>query len=186
MVRCGTERGPPRTDHTPQRSGGDGSPADPASDSPRDYVFAFFDIQGITELPWRVLEELRRYGHRSVDLYLLFPLNMTLQRLLAYDPTKRERFDPNLTAFFGSNEWVRLAEAPRTDAQGAAFRQQITDFYKDRLRTLWTDVEEQRTVRLTENRELYRMIFATNHWAAGNIAGWERDTRRSAQTRFDF
>lgn len=69
-----------------------------------DYVFVFADIEGIQEFPWTMVEALRARGHRSLELYVLFPLQMTLQRLLAYQQSKRERYDPLLTAFFGTDE----------------------------------------------------------------------------------
>lgn len=133
-----------------------------------------------------MIEEMRAHGHRSLELYLLFPLQMTIQRLIAYEADQRDRYGPVLTAFFGTDTWLPLAEAPRTEAQGAVFRQALTDLYISRLRKLWRVVAEQRTVKLTGSREFYRMIYASDHPVGDRIAGWERDDRRKDQMGFDF
>lgn len=47
------------------------------------YVFAFADIEAPRQWPWRSVQALRSRGHRSVDLYMLFPLDMAILRLCA-------------------------------------------------------------------------------------------------------
>lgn len=150
---------------------------------PLDYIFVFADIEGVEEFPWSMVEELRAHRHKSLELYMLFPLQMTLQRLMSYDTEQLKRYEPVITAFFGTEEWLRLYQARTTDALGPEFRQGLVDLYVTRLRALWPETEEQVNVKLTGSRDFYRMIFASRHPVGGNIAQWQRDSRRKQQLR---
>ena len=152
----------------------------------RDYAFIFADIEGITELPWASVVSMRAHGHRSIDLYVLFPLEMTLQRLLSYEANKRTRYGQTLTAFFGTDAWIALASAERTNAQGPEFRQHLIDLYVEQLRTLWKHVSVQATVYLTGDRPFYRMIFASNHPVGDRLAAWQRSEIRKSQIGLGF
>jgi three-Cys-motif partner protein len=131
------------------------------------WICAFLDIEGPSQLPWSSLSELRR-RHGSVDLYLLFPLEMGWNRLAA-----EWREHPDLfTRAFGCEEWRPAMEGWETSGLGYRARRMLLELYLRRLRALWRHVEMVKAVRLTGDRLLYRMIFATNHPAGVSISAW--------------
>jgi three-Cys-motif partner protein len=48
------------------------------------YVLLFADIEAPKQFPWSSVLDIKRLGHASVDLYILFPLEMAIQRLIAF------------------------------------------------------------------------------------------------------
>ncbi len=134
-----------------------------------DYLLVFADIEAPRQLPFSTLRTLKA-SHRSVDLYVLFPLDMALKRLLAYNRRRREQFAPILDQFFGSREWRPLvdelrANPDRRDMLGRA----LTELYCARLRTLWDDAQPVLDVHLRHRQRLYKMLFAASHDAAVRI-----------------
>lgn len=152
---------------------------------PKAYVLVFADIQGVKEWPWTAVEALRANGHSSVDLVMLFPLEMCINRLVSFQANMRERYASSLTMFFGTQEWRRIARERITDAHGPEFRGRITDLYLRRLRTQFRFVKELRDVRLRGGRVLYRLLFASCHEAGDRIADWARGlTEGERQLKF--
>lgn len=140
----------------------------------RAYVFAFADIEAPKQWPWQTVRELRRQRHASVDLYALFPLDMAIVRLCAYEARHRERLGMRLTEFFGTDEWRRFAAAARTEKQSAQLRADLTELYLRQLRTLWRSAGIAKDVRRTRWHALYKMVFASDHPAGSRIAAWAR------------
>lgn len=154
---------------------------------PRAYIFAFADIEGAEDLPWRTLEALRR-AHSSVDLYVLVPVEMCFNRLLGAKPEHRARHAPIFDEYFGDSRWRAIASGWVTDANGARVRRELLTLYLDRLRTLWRFAEVVEVGRWAAGTErlLYRMIFASDHPAGIKIGRWAALHRPDAQQQLDL
>jgi three-Cys-motif partner protein len=151
------------------------------------YVFVFADITKPSHWPWSSVRKLRHFGHQSVDLYMLFPLGMAIQRILSFNPATVEQGRDVLDSFFGTKEWRELHDRRITDAQSPELHRRILDLYSRRLKELgWAYVYDTRDVKRTGNVGLYHMLFASNHEAGAAIAQWSAKKRqRATQHSFD-
>jgi len=136
------------------------------------YVLVFADMEAPKQWPWESMKALRAQGHASVDLYMLFPLDMAIMRLMAYNEKRRERYATALTTFFGTDAWRSLTARRLTDAQSGQLRRELVELYLQQLRTLWNQAGEMVDVYLRGEQRLYKMLFASDHPAANRIAGW--------------
>jgi three-Cys-motif partner protein len=140
----------------------------------RAYVFVFADPESPNQLPWESVEALRAQGHESVDLYLLFPLDMALIRCTAWNPARLEPNAAALTRFFGTEDWRGLVAKRVTDKDRERLWKDLEALYMERLRAVgWNFVRRAREVRRKGDHRLYQMIFATNHPLADELAEWE-------------
>lgn len=149
----------------------------------RAYVFVFADTTAPRLLPWATIKALKQYEHRSVDLLMLFPLDMGLNRILPYagDPP-----EPILDAFFGCDDWRRIYAERVTSAQSAMMRKRLLELYMNRMRDLgWRFVRPTRDIKRTGDVRLYNMIYATNHEAGDRIASWSA-RRQRGRNQIDF
>ena len=144
----------------------------------KSYVFAFADIEGPRQWPWASVRALRRTGHESVDLYMLFPLHMGIDRLFPYNRTITPRCADTVTTFFGTEDWKELERRRRTDAESPRMYRELEDLYLRQLRQQWNYAESVMNVRMTGSRFLYQMFFASNHDAGRRIAQWARRQAR--------
>jgi three-Cys-motif partner protein len=136
---------------------------------PSDYLLVFADIEAPRQLPFDTLRVLRA-KHASVDLYVLFPLDMALRRLLAYNPRRRDEWAPILDAFFGCRDWRESADELRANpSRRDELGRQLTTLYCRQLMTLWEHAAAVVDVHLRKRRRLYRMVFAASHAAAERI-----------------
>lgn len=141
--------------------------------SKRAYVLAFADIEKPNQLPWTTIETLKKYGHESMDLYVLFPLAMALNRLISYNASATEDNARALTRFYGHDGWRELARRRITDAHSPELHRSLLELYEDGLRGLgWKHVLPVRDVRRTGRAGLYKMLLATSHLAGQRIANW--------------
>ena len=138
------------------------------------YAFVFADIEAPRQWPWASVEALKRGGHESVDLYMLFPLDMAIQRLICYQRQHTERFAAILTRFFGTDEWRRLAERRLTNEQSPELRAGLEELYVRQLEQHWSHVGSVQVVKRRGEHYLYRMLFATDHEAGKKIAEWAK------------
>jgi three-Cys-motif partner protein len=143
------------------------------------YLFVFADIEAPKQWPWRSVQQLRRYGHASVDYYTLFPLDMAINRLISYRETQTERHAETLTRFFGTEAWRDIAARRLTDAQSPELRRALEDLYVAQLKSegpprMWRYAGPVKEVRRTGRHSLYKMLFASNHSAGDRIAQWAR------------
>jgi three-Cys-motif partner protein len=141
------------------------------------YLIVFADIEGHQDLRFETLRALKR-RHKSVDLYVLYPTGLGLDRALLYDPVKRSKYRARLDAYFGSDAWWAIVESRKSDAQSAEMRQQLLQLYRSQLQTIWPNVEVVVQVE-KRGRRLYHMLFAHDHEAAASIA--KSAKRRSGQ-----
>lgn len=142
----------------------------------RAYAFVFADMEAPRQFPWSSVAALREQGHTSVDLYMLFPLDMALKRLLSSNPKTVEQSAAVLTSFYGTENWrplLRYREGSGADLGRAAQR-----LYLEQLRTLWKHAVEVCDVRRGANHRLYKMLYASDNKAGENIARWA--ARRNA------
>ena len=151
-----------------------------------DYVLTFADIEAPSQLPWSTVEIMTSHGHKSVDLYVLFPLEMGLNRLMPYRdmPPGHQAI---LNAFFGVEDWKRILAERFTEAQSADCMRKLEELYLDRLRTRWTRAFKLFNVMRVGRKGMYRMLFATSHAAGEKIADWARkQTEASDQTKLEL
>jgi three-Cys-motif partner protein len=140
------------------------------------YALIFADITRPSHWKWSSVRALRNHGHASVDLYMLFPLHMAINRMTSFNSQTMEESGPALNEFFGTDEWQELVAQRQTDAQSRNLRRALLALYMDRLKALgWQHVLVARDVRRTGDAGLYQMIYASNHPAGGRIARWSAD-----------
>jgi three-Cys-motif partner protein len=151
---------------------------------PKAYALVVADITAPSQLPWSSIQRLKSQGHESVDLYMLFPLAMGLNRMLGYDVVTAAALD----AFYGTEEWRPIYDARRTDRQSAEMRRQMLDLYIRRLRTVgrWKHAFEVRDVKRTGNAGLYRMLFASNDPAGERLGRWAVESHRPPSGQGDL
>ncbi|MBY0491037.1 MAG: three-Cys-motif partner protein TcmP [Gemmatimonadaceae bacterium] len=141
---------------------------------PRPYVFAFVDPEKPGHWPWASCQALRASVPGALDLYLLYPGMMGVNRAISYRGNPLERA---LTAYFGCDDWRRIARARRTDAESPEMRQELEALYERQLATLGlAHVLRPRRIYRTGACELYTMFFASRKPVALKLAEWEMDT----------
>ena len=134
-----------------------------------DYLMVFADIEAPKQLPFVTLQTLKA-RHQSVDLYMLFPLDMAIKRLVSYNQRRRHEWAPTLDSFFGTEEWKTLGEELRANPdRRAELSRALTSLYCRQLRTLWDDADSVLDVHLRRKRRLYKMLFAASNDVAQRI-----------------
>ena len=152
----------------------------------RGYVFAFADITGIKHWPWSSVLQLKAQGHTAVDLYMLFPIDMAINRFLAFDHEKAKAYFTHLDAFFGTVAWRDAYARRKTGALGADLRRELIDLYLQQLSSQWKHVMDVCAPGLSEARSYYRMFFATNNAAAFRAATWAAERERDGELSLDL
>jgi three-Cys-motif partner protein len=138
--------------------------------NPRDYLLVFADIEAPRQLSFNTIRSLKPAGYQSVDLYVLFPLDMGVQRLIAYDPATRDSFAAGLDEYFGTPDWRELAREARINpGRRDSLRRRLTELYCRQLRTVWKNADEMLDVYLRNRQRLYKMIFAESSGVANRI-----------------
>lgn len=150
------------------------------------YTLLVADITSPRQLPFRTLESARALRHRSLDLYVLFPLEMSILRALQWDGADPALQHVHLDAYFGTPAWRDIYAARKSSGQSADLKQALIDLYARQLRTLWRHVDLVAAPGKSEAAPLYRMFFATDHAAAAKIArgAAKRPTTPDAQLGF--
>lgn len=137
---------------------------------PRAYAFVFADMEAPRQFPWSSVEALRAQGHESVDLYMLFPLDMALKRLLSSKPKTVEQSAATLTAFYGNDEWRALLR--HREGSSHELGRAAQSLYESQLRAIWPYVGEVCDIRRGQNHRLYKMLYASKDPAGKRIADW--------------
>lgn len=150
----------------------------------RAYVFVFADIEAPRQWPWASVEALKAQGHESVDLYMLFPLDMAIQRLICYEREHSARYAALLTRFFGTDAWREFAERRRHRGHAPQLRVDLEALYLRQLRTRWDHAGSVQVVKRRGEHYLYRMLFATSHDAGRKIASWAQGQSAPEQMGF--
>ncbi len=152
------------------------------------YVFVFADPTKPNHLDWTTIEALRRYrGHKSVDLYMLFP-SSALTRMLCYDLEIVEINAPALRRFYGDDSWRSCLPHRLNEERRIEFSRELLGTYLNRLRPqLWKRADLAFDVRQRRGQRIYQMLFATDHDAGDRISKWAAARARPRdQLGFDF
>lgn len=139
---------------------------------PKSWVFVYADIERPNHWPFKTVRALLDQGHNSVDLYMLFPLWMGLERLIGYTVEHPDA----VTRFFGTEEWKSIRDRRLTSSklQRDRFVRELQELYALQLRELgWSRIHTQRVIGDRGKRKLYQMLFATKHPVASVLADWE-------------
>jgi three-Cys-motif partner protein len=140
---------------------------------PQAYAFVFVDITAPRQWPWSSVKKLKARGHKSIDLYLLFPLGMALKRLISYNEQTVDESTPVLDSFFGTPDWRALLELRKSDALARELGPATLRLYTDRLKDQgWRYVIDARDIKRPDGAPMYHMIYASNHAAGDHIGGW--------------
>lgn len=152
---------------------------------PKAYALVFADITRPSHWKCSSVRALRNHGHTSVDLYMLFPSHMAINRMTSFNSQTLEESRPVLNEFFGTEDWEGLAAKRQTNAQSRDLRRALLALYMNRLHGLgWQHVLVARDVRRTGDAGLYQMIYASNHPAGGRIARWSAERPDDDQPSF--
>lgn len=135
----------------------------------RAYILVFADPTAPKNFPFSTVRSLREFGHKSVDLYMLYPDQMALRRLFGAPDVNASV----LTNFFGGDGWRAFVGDRVTEAQFPELMRKAQAYYLDQLRANgWAYVRVVRDVGRTGAADLYKMILATNHPAGDRIGAW--------------
>ena len=147
---------------------------------PEAYVLVFADMEAPDQWPWASMKALKEHGHKSVEVYTLFPLDMAIVRLMPYKKDDATLYARTLNEYFGTDEWVSLAKRRLTGAQTPQLRRELVELYLRQLRTLWKHAGEIADVHLRGDQGLYKMLFASDHNVGKGIADWIKSNRIAA------
>jgi three-Cys-motif partner protein len=155
----------------------------------KERAVVFLDPYGMS-VEWNVL---RLIGEtKAIDLWLLFPHGIGVNRLLTTGELPSKRWQDKLTATFGTNEWIREFYTEKVPEQSDLFEEQkpamqkvatfdsINRFMIKRLRTVFAGGVVEKPLLLSNSRgtPLYSLCFAVTNpnpsasRAALNIADW--------------
>jgi len=138
----------------------------------------FLDPCGM-QVEWRLLEALA--GTKSVDLWLLVPIGMGVNRLLTQGDLPPQEWQDRLTAFFGTDEWLEEFYKPvaeenlfgfaTPDVQKVANYDALAAYFVKRLKTIFPAVAPNPlTQRNSKNSPMFMLCFAAQHPKALEIA----------------
>jgi three-Cys-motif partner protein len=134
------------------------------------------------EVKWETLEVLA--ATNAVDLWLLWPIGQTINRLLTRQSLPPEKWADALTRAFGSEDWKQRFYAEQGQSQLDLFGdevksgavkiadfKQIERFFIERLETVFAHVAQNPLyLENSQNTPLYLLCFASHHPRAVGIA----------------
>jgi len=143
------------------------------SDWQKQRAVVFLDPYGM-QVEWSTIEAIA--GTQAIDLWVLFPLGMAVNRLLTRKQPPPKPWAEALTRFFGTEEWRDqfypkkkerlLFEEEESERKAANFKQ-ISDYFLKRLKSVFAEVAPKPLVLENSNGvPIYLLCFA-----AGNPKG---------------
>ncbi len=143
------------------------------TDWKRHRAVVFLDPYGM-QVEWTLIEALAKT--KAIDLWLLFPLGMAVNRLLTKGGKPPPAWEQALTRVFGTEDWRKNFYSQKTEptlfgdidvtVKEADFVK-IGKFFVNRLKTVFSEVAENPLpLRNSRNTPLYLLCFA-----AGNPRG---------------
>jgi three-Cys-motif partner protein len=135
---------------------------------------AFLDPYGMN-VEWELLRKIAQT--EAIDLWLLWPLGMGVNRLMTRDGKPNQKFANKLTRVFGNQDWEKtfyrrpatldmFSEAPANEIKDADW-DLIGNFFLERLRTIFSGVAPRTKVLYnSRGNPMYLLCFA-----AGNPKG---------------
>ncbi|MCL5985130.1 MAG: three-Cys-motif partner protein TcmP [Actinobacteria bacterium] len=150
--------------------------------------FAFLDPEG-TELSWETIEKLSTHkkGYKyKIELFVLFPYDMGLVRLLNHDVKEfwQTNYPLLLNKIYGNSKWVEIYEKRATGLLSADdARDKFLRLYMSQIDQLGYAHVIEKLIERDDGHPLYFMIFATDIEVGDrvmrHIFGRDRDTQMS-------
>jgi three-Cys-motif partner protein len=137
----------------------------------------FLDPYGM-QVKWETIEAIART--KAIDLWILFPLGVAVNRLLRNDGQISPKIKQRLDELFGTSEWQEhfLQENPQIDLFDQTPKlmkkvnlKGIADYFNDRLKTIFEKVANN-PLYLTnsKNNPLYLLCLASGNPKGADIA----------------
>jgi len=133
----------------------------------RSRAVVFLDPYGM-QVDWSTMEAIA--ATRAIDLWLLFPLGMGVNRLLTREGPPPEAWQRRLTRFFGTEDWkdafypsktIRTLFGEEEASEKDADYDAIGRYFVSRLKVLFPGVAENPlALRNAKNVPLYLLCFA--------------------------
>lgn len=139
----------------------------------------FLDPYGMA-VRWETIKAVA--ATHAIDLWLLVPLGMGLNRVLTQSGQMPPEWKMRLDEFLGTSEWRTKLYPQRLDTQGSLFEDEgeqrvkagmaaIGHYFNERLATLFPGVvEEPGALRNSSNAPLYLLCFAASNQNGAGIA----------------
>lgn len=138
----------------------------------------FLDPFGM-QVKWETLKIIART--KAIDLWLLFPLGVAVNRMLKKDAQIPIKWQERLTALFGTEEWRDAFYEPKTERTLFGEREflgkvenpfpHISEFFVERLKTIFAGVAENPlTLHNSRGNPIYLLCFATGNPDAAKTA----------------
>lgn len=135
----------------------------------------FLDPYGM-QVEWRTLEAIAQT--RAIDLWLLFPLWMGVNRVLTQDGEISTEWRQRLDAVLGTSDWYEgfytVIRSPTLFGEETAVVKATTDvigkWFIDRLRRIFPGVSEPGVLRNSRGSPLYLLCFAASNERGARIA----------------
>ena len=137
----------------------------------------FLDPYGM-QVKWETIEAIART--KAIDLWILFPLGVAVNRLLRNDGQISEKVKLRLDELFGTTEWQNdfLQENPQSELFDSNPKMMkkinlkgIADYFNNRLKTIFEKVASN-PLYLTnsKNNPLYLLCFASGNPKGADVA----------------
>ncbi|HGJ64669.1 TPA: three-Cys-motif partner protein TcmP [bacterium] len=130
----------------------------------------FLDPYGM-QVEWSTIEAIA--GTKAIDLWLLFPIGMSVNRMLTRKGIPPDKWVQCLNRIFGTEDWQEAFYATHTELTlfGEDERQtkeanytKIGQYFVDRLKTIFEEVANNPlTLRNSKNVPLYLLCFAASN-----------------------
>jgi three-Cys-motif partner protein len=139
----------------------------------RTRAVVFLDPYGMA-VDWTTVEKLGRTG--AVDLWTLLPVGMGINRVLTNAGLPTTDWGMKLSRFFGTSEWVKrfYAQMQSNTLFGTTQRtgkiatvKAISEYYNERLRTVFPYVAPSPGVLMNSKNSLMFMLHFASHNANG-------------------
>lgn len=137
----------------------------------------FLDPYGM-QVEWQTIEAIA--GTKAIDLWLLFPLGIGVNRLLTRSGEIPEAWRQRLDVMFGTTDWINAfyRAAPQPDLFNPAATtlvkarvDVIASYFVERLKTVFPAVAPNaRVLRNSSGNPMYLFCFAAAHPLALKIA----------------
>jgi three-Cys-motif partner protein len=124
------------------------------------------------QVDWTVIEAIA--ATKAIDLWILFPIGMAVNRLLTTGGPPPEEWRKALTRIFGTGEWEQafygtgqnldLFGGEATQHVKLADFKKIGQFFVDRLKTIFVGVSDKPLPLLNSRKNpLYLLCFASSN-----------------------
>lgn len=124
----------------------------------------FLDPYGFKGMEWNtVCQVAARFHHAPTELIMNFNGDELYQAAGwrdSVDRTEAPAFVRTVTAFFGTDDWLRICDGATTKARCI---EQLTDLYMDRLNGIIGGCVVRYPVRTRKGQLKYYLLFATKH-----------------------